>query len=306
MVEEKWLYHVGMEIEFPILGKVSALEEKGIGRFATVFVGTDTHNRRLALKAYAPFNGEPEECSEFAGSEQTFRETIEGVCTPLDSVAINMGGGRHGFVVAMPLIEDSQTLKEWMDEKNQSLHSRDEVGMRLRIAQNMVRNLMNLHNNGYLHGDVSVNNILVETNGDVVLIDLQWVNPIGQPLSAEDVGIGTRETVSPEMRTEGGLKYFSPQSEIWSIARLILELLSQQARDDFNLVEETGVFRIADQVGGDAPLINTPIPNYLSGKGWDVLLNATAVNQISRPSLEEILNALESLDVGEIGSASVI
>tara|TARA_Y100000589_G_scaffold30253_1_gene25312 strand:- start:932 stop:2143 length:1212 start_codon:yes stop_codon:yes gene_type:complete len=305
MTEDKWLYHVGMEIEFPTLGKVSALEERGIGRFSTVFLGEDEQNRRFALKAYAPMR-DLEACSEFAGSEQTFRGSIKGVCTPLDSVAIPMGGGRHGFVVAMPFVEDSLTLREWMDHEKLPPRSVEEAHMRLQVSKNMVRNLLNLHNNGYLHGDFSVNNILVNSNADVVLIDLQWLSPIGEPPLAENVGIGTRETVSPEMRTETGLRYFNTKSEVWSICRLILELLSCQAKDDFDSVEEIGVFNVADRVGGDAPLIDTPTPEYLSGDGWGVLLMGTAVNQISRPTLEEILQALESLKVVDIDHELVI
>jgi len=105
------------------------------------------------------------------------------------------------------------TLKKYLDINSLPLEDVETVFI------SALEILDHIHNQGYIHGDISPNNILVDESLKAAnLIDFGDLHPFG-PINSE---FGTRNTYAPEIAT---LKEVSSKTDIYSLSATFIHLL---------------------------------------------------------------------------------
>lgn len=128
-----------------------------------------------------------------------------------------------------------------------------------------------LHQNGFVHGDIKPENVLLSPRGHATLIDLGFARRIGE--AGDGVFRGSPAFAAPE--SLDGKSPASPASDCFSIARLLWQLL---ALTDRSATTKAGIDAVADLI---AELVD-PDPK-------------------SRPSAETVAARLVRLEIETLG-----
>ncbi|OQR88747.1 protein kinase [Achlya hypogyna] len=113
----------------------------------------------------------------------------------------------------------------------------------------IVRGLRYLHNNGFAHRDISLENVLLDKNGDCKLCDFGLAVQVPVK-NLEFAAVGKTYYMAPEMYTGGG--YDPVQVDVWCLGILLFMMhtglpLLERARDDntiFQYVKQYGVYGV--------------------------------------------------------------
>ncbi|RCH98927.1 Cyclin-dependent kinase 20 [Rhizopus azygosporus] len=92
------------------------------------------------------------------------------------------------------------------------------------FLQQISQGLLFIHSHGIIHCDISPDNILIDTNGNMCIGDFgcsRMINEEDQPIQNEV--IGTRWYKAPEYLF--GYKMYAPSTDIWSLGATFTELL---------------------------------------------------------------------------------
>ncbi|EQC39445.1 serine/threonine protein kinase [Saprolegnia diclina VS20] len=113
----------------------------------------------------------------------------------------------------------------------------------------IVRGLRYLHSNGFAHRDISLENVLLDKNGDCKLCDFGLAVQV--PVKDfEFAAVGKTYYMAPEMYTGGG--YDPTKVDVWCLGILLFMMhtglpLLERARDDntiFQYVKQYGVYGV--------------------------------------------------------------
>lgn len=135
------------------------------------------------------------------------------------------------YYIIMEFIE-GVTLYDYLVEKN-VMRSKTEV---YTILRNLTKALEAMYSTGIIHGDLSVENVMIEKDHSVKLIDFEKSSK-DIKLSVNTVG-STRLNINKQ--NAEGLGYFFLVLKLLSVAKLRSQLLIKSIRDIIENCEQTG------------------------------------------------------------------
>ena len=203
-----------------IIGGCQVIREIKRGGMGCVHLARHlTLKRQVAVKTILPFMDDDDARKRF------FREAekLAQVKHP-NVVAIHNAGEENG----VPFFE-----MEYVEGKNLKEYQEDHGGPLpwptvLRVMRLAVGGLGAMHRTMLVHRDVKPSNIMVSTEGRVLLMDFGLVREVAEPRQAQTKGIvGTPEFMSPEQCEERS--DLDPRSDIFSIGSTLYKLLTGTA-----------------------------------------------------------------------------
>ncbi|CAL0313466.1 unnamed protein product [Lupinus luteus] len=151
-------------------------------------------------------------------------------------------------------------------------------------ARSIIEGLMHIHENGFVHCDIKLQNILVFGGGEIKIADFGLAKKTGE--NEEKTGFECRGTplfMSPESVNSG--EYESP-ADIWAFGCAVAEMVT--GKPAWNVRNDPNMFslfvRIA--VGEELP----EIPEELSQEGKDFLAKCFVKDPAKRWTAEMLLN----------------
>lgn len=152
--------------------------------------------------------------------------------------------GKH-LEIARPRCSD----EEWSDFFSTIFRQDDQrlsfqPGAVLYILRNVLRGLADLHDNGFIHGDVKPANIMLDIQGMVKLVDFGRAARLGEQVN---ILLGSPLYMAPEIhRREPGLA----QSDIFSAGMVGLEMFNSHSMNDLADLEEKEMLDYKIQIAG--------------------------------------------------------
>jgi len=200
------------------LGKYLIQQEIGRGGMARVYRATDTVLQRpVALKVLAPsLSADP----EFARRFEREAITAANLRHPAIVTIFDVGEADGLHYIAMEYIA-GRTLNEVLQERG-SLG----IPLTIPIIAPVAEALDFAHNNGMVHRDVKPHNIMLDTDGRVLLTDFGIaIDPSEstERLTRTGMFMGTPEYISPEQAQAQPL---SGQSDLYSLGIVTYEMLA--------------------------------------------------------------------------------
>jgi serine/threonine-protein kinase len=203
-----------------LAGRYAFERELGRGGMATVYLARDlTHNRHVAVKVLLP------ELAASLGQERFLREIEVGTKLQHPRIVGVLDSGQADGVLyyVMPFV-DGASLRDRLSREKQ-LAVDDAIG----IAQQVAEALAYAHMQGVIHRDIKPENILLDSNGAMVA-DFGIARAVsvagGETLTRTGMAVGTPTYMSPEQAM--GSKDVTPESDIYSLACVVYELLAGQ------------------------------------------------------------------------------
>lgn len=147
------------QVQLYVRGVRVRLERRiGAGRYATVHAGRDEWGEALAVKLYKPFVPDDVWQNELRQLERFRHANVVELC----------GGARRCRERYAVLHYAGRSLAEVRDSARTELRER----FAMQIARGLLRALHEVHSAGYVHGDVSPGNCLVQQTGNVLNVRL--------------------------------------------------------------------------------------------------------------------------------------
>ncbi|RZC28430.1 Mitogen-activated protein kinase kinase kinase 17 [Glycine soja] len=150
-----------------------------------------------------------------------------------------------------------------------------------RCTRSIVEGLKHIHDNGYVHCDVKLQNILVFENGDVKIADFGLAKEKGEKQGTFECR-GTPLFMSPESVNDN--EYESP-ADIWALGCAVVEMLTGKPAWD---VRGSNIWSLLIRIGVGEEL--PKIPEELSEEGKDFLLKCFVKDPMKRWSAEMLLH----------------
>ncbi|KAG4993419.1 hypothetical protein JHK82_030158 [Glycine max] len=150
-----------------------------------------------------------------------------------------------------------------------------------RCTRSLVEGLKHIHDNGYVHCDVKLQNILVFQNGDVKIADFGLAKEKGEKQGKLECR-GTPLFMSPESVNDN--EYESP-ADIWALGCAVVEMVTGKPAWD---VRGSNIWSLLIRIGAGEEL--PKIPEELSEEGKDFLLKCFVKDPMKRWSAEMLLN----------------
>lgn len=147
----------------------------------------------------------------------------------------------------------------------------------LRMAEQILRALLRLHDAGRCHGDLSPHEILCAEDGSFVLLVRGWA----EPSIGDDIVRGNPTYTAPETICEGRIE---PATDIYVLGLMLFEALSGSRPFAF----ENAMSHMASKISGTPPSWPEGLSPAL--RAW--LVRAMAVDPRQRPSTREALDLL--------------
>ncbi|DAC17268.1 MAG TPA: protein kinase family protein [Candidatus Poseidoniales archaeon] len=285
---------VGTLLDFPIAGEVELLEMIRSGGSSYVYKGADTDNNIFAVKVVRAN----------AVADGITQRVFNEINNPLPLSKHIIKAKEHILLESYGLTEpcilfDYVPSKEVSDFLTTSEPSQEGLRRRLIAAEQMALALHHVHVNGYVHGDISPKNFLLDPSKDRVhLIDFETLCPInGEKMNRLWTN---KDYMAPEV-DQHGPKATSPASDVWSFGLVLIEWLSPQVweRDDldegwaakFNRRKKSKKDRPTDSIVGKT-----------SPKGleeiWPWIHSALEISIQSRLDVKDLVIRLRSVNHG--------
>jgi serine/threonine protein kinase len=199
-----------------IAARYQILEKVGRGGMGAVYKALDTRLQRIvALKIF--ISEDPQSEEDFAQT-RVLAKILQSLHHPniLQTFDVGKAEGRAYFVIEYV---EGRSLAEMLVQAR-SIHLSDAVEIIVQVG----RALEYAHQNGLVHRDVKPNNILVSTEGRVLLSDFGLATAPGAPTLSETGTIaGTPAYMSPEQAMGGPI---DGRSDIFSLGTLLYEMLT--------------------------------------------------------------------------------
>ena len=229
----------------PELTRYELLAQLGQGGTARVWSARDRKdNVVVALKVLLP-----ELCRDQKAVDRFVREARLLIDLQSPHLVQGYRVAREGETVycAMELIEGSCLQEEL------AVRGRLEEGEALRIVAQIARALSVLHARGLVHRDVKPGNVLVDTTGRAVLIDLGFALETaasGAPPAAPETTAGTAAYISPEQAR--GQIDLDVRADIYSLGATLYHLVTGSLPFEGRTSEELVARAVLDSLSGQA------------------------------------------------------
>ncbi|KAI4327445.1 hypothetical protein L6164_019905 [Bauhinia variegata] len=150
-----------------------------------------------------------------------------------------------------------------------------------RYTRSIVRGLAYIHNKGFVHCDIKLQNILVLGNGDVKIADFGLAKKTGEKQSKCEWR-GTPLSMSPESVNDN--EYESP-ADVWALGCAVVEMVT--GKPAWNVEKGSNVFSLMLRIGVGDEL--PEVPDELSEEGKDFLSKCFAKDPRKRWTAEMLL-----------------
>ena len=207
-------------LQAALAGRYAFERELGRGGMASVFLARDlTRDRYVAVKVLLP------ELAVTLGQERFLREIEVGTALQHPRIVGVLDSGQADGLLyyVMPFV-DGASLRERLNREKQL-----PVDDTIRIAQQVADALAYAHSKGVIHRDIKPENILLDASGAMVA-DFGIARAVsvagGETLTRTGMAVGTPTYMSPEQAM--GSKDVTPESDIYSLACVVYELLAGQ------------------------------------------------------------------------------
>ncbi len=260
------------------------IEELGKGGMGKVYRVEDTElKQEIALKLIKPEISADKKTIERFRNELKIARNIrhKNVCGMYD-----LGEKEGAYFITMEYIrgEDLKNLIRKMGQLS--------AGQAITIAKQVCDGLNEAHRLGVVHRDLKPQNIMIDTDGDVRIMDFGIARSLGaKGITGAGVMIGTPEYMSPE-QVEG--KEVDQRADIYSLGIILYEMVT--GRVPF---EGDTPFTIGIKHKGEMPQnpkeLNTQIPEDLS----NVIMRCLEKEKEKRyQSASEVCSELENIESG--------
>jgi serine/threonine-protein kinase len=153
------------------------------------------------------------------------------------------------------------------------------------VARDLARLLAGLHQAGVVHGDLAPSNVVVDEDGELVLVDFGLAHRVGE---ARPAPAGTAGYVSPEAALG---RAASPSDDVYGWGVVTAELaLGRRLFDDGDLAQAAA---------------RTSLPAGMAIEGLDDVERALAADPAARPALAEVAERIE-VDEGARGELAAL
>jgi serine/threonine protein kinase len=188
----------------------------GQGGMAVIYSGTDTESDQpIAAKTLLPdYQGDSHRRARFRREA----EVLKAVQHPYVVNLIDIVDGRRGSWILMEQLE-GETLRDKLD--NEGPFSPKTVS---RWLAQVCAALEHMHQLGYVHLDITPQNLFLKDDGDIKLIDFGIAQKaFSLPRREGNKLLGTAAYISPE---HGSGRIVTPSSDIYSLGCVVFELLT--------------------------------------------------------------------------------
>ena len=167
--------------------------------------------------------------------------------------------------------------------------SNDGLVRRLSVAQQMCEALLHVHESGYIHGDISPKNFLLNPESDeVYLIDFETLTKTDG--ARQETHWANSDYMAPEV-DQSKSKALSQASDVWSFALVLVEWLAPQVWECDSFDEGWAIKFNRRKKGGDANVVGSIVVSP-SPKGlepiWSWIADALSIDLKLRPTLKEL------------------
>ncbi len=246
-------------------------EKLGAGSFGEVWKGEKHENHEaVAIK-------------KIKLPESTYSEDVNNVISEIS----NLKESNHSNIVRYRdsfIVEDAAEKQVWLvmdylngmnlsDLKNQVNLSPALISY---VCTETLQALMHLHKRGIIHRDVKGGNIMITSQGKVLLTDFGLTCQEGDDLSA---GAGTIGFMAPEVYNTNN---YSCKADIWSLGMVVMEMVTRQYPFDCLDCKQ----RRKLTTDGLRPRIKC---KHLPDSLHDFIDHCLEVNPSMRPSAEDLL-----------------
>ena len=229
----------------PKIPRYRIVKQIGKGAFGTVYRGWDTQLQRVVAVKVLQTNQPAEDL--FAEARLVASLETQGIVSVYDCGIEE--GGRAYFVSSYI---DGISLSDWLSSAEGGDHEKI-----CRLFFRLCKSLDRAHQAGVVHRDIKPTNIMVNQDGDPVLLDFGLATRDWKPGGKGEL-IGTPAYMSPEQaRGEGHL--VDARSDVFSIGILLLEALTGKLPWDSTSAREM-IREIAHGRVRSARLIDERIP----------------------------------------------
>jgi serine/threonine protein kinase len=278
---------VGDEIIFESLGPIILDKLHDHGANANVFAA-NKGSKKYAIKihhARSLLDGIPD--TSFT-AEVDLKFEGSRLCIPLETCHVYQNErNKSQIALAFPMLSDHIILDTVFQDRTSY-----DLAFRQHIAQELVLAVLELHNSGWLHGDLQPRNIMVnKSTGDIKLIDFEWSMPIGHASEGADQ-LGVEDWCAPEL-LQFGRRAHTINSEVWTLARMLLQLLGKNAKEEFLRVKQIGVLEHAQKIGASQELYSIEPESSELSLLCSMLHKGVITNQNERCEIHEILNLMK-------------
>lgn len=236
-------------------------------------------------------------------SETVLTLQCDGACAPIEWTIIEDEGRDKGqLAVLFPFLNQYVHLEEVLDNIGEySEHDR------VVLAKHLTKVVFDVHAQGWLHGDLQPRNIMFHPKTlDVKLIDFEWALPENHQ-NKDDTSFGVDDWMAPELLAYGR-KAHSPASEVWTLGKIVLSLLSMDAavtnrefRRNGNLAS---IRNKIDLHGVTSPVFSYEAENEDLASIFSIMAKATIPDINSRPLMDNLLTQFERANLSQLPTSS--
>ena len=206
------------------------------------------------------------------------------IIKPIDHVVLP-SYGLHVPCLLFPYID----AKEAANYLTDSEPTQEGLERRLVVAEKMTQALLHVHKEGYIHGDVSPKNFLINPDTDeVYLIDFETLTKSDG--ERQETRWANSDYMSPEV-DQSRSKALSQLADVWSFALVLVEWLAPQVWENDNLNEGWAEkFNRRKKTGSPnvvGSIVASPSPKGLEHI-WPWINEALSIDLKQRPTLKEL------------------
>lgn len=213
-------------------GRYKLLKVLGKGGFGITYLGLHTGlNKKVAIKEYFPKDSFRRQSDGTQVSYSNTGENRKNIERFLKE-ARTMAELKHkGVVSVSDVFEENATAYYVMDYiEGQSLENKGILSeaVALKYINQIARALKYIHDKGILHLDIKPANIMIDQEDNAVLIDFgisKHYDGGGEATSTTTVGYSAGYSPIEQM-TPGGLKQFTPSTDIYALGATIYKIIS--------------------------------------------------------------------------------
>ena len=260
------------------------------GGSCTVFRAISIDGEEAAIKVHRPIR-KGHKIPVRVRNEMNFSiERHPYIIAPKESTIEEFKGTR---VVCLLLeFADHRELSEYITPENPTKKG---LKKRLNVVKSMASAVEHLHNNDWIHGDISDRNFLLDKDkNEALLIDFESSVPISG--NKEGMVWARREFLAPEVDLNG-IAALSKKSDVWSLGLLLVQWLKpsiwqelkkkQGWQEIFNYRKENNLSNVTGTI------IEQESPEGAEHV-WEWLKKSLSIDSRDRPEVSELVRCLEN------------